>query len=230
MADLAEPFVSERGMHGWNYASDAVHHVEKHNCALGCTVPTRRSVREHGPGGDCHLLAALFFHDPIPEFTDGDYVTCHARRPPLLGAPKALSLTRPWDELILLGLKPIENRTWTTTHRGTLVIHAARSWDPTALEVAARNGVDPDVITALGTAKTAPTGYRGTVTLDDVCPGRDALTCTCGPWAFDDQHHWQVSHPMRLPTPIDGRGQLGLWTPPAEVLEQIAGAATEASA
>ena len=39
---------------------------------------------------------------------------------------KALSIQQPWAQLIVAGLKPIENRTWTTDYRGPLLIHAAQ--------------------------------------------------------------------------------------------------------
>jgi hypothetical protein len=40
---------------------------------------------------------------------------------------KALSVRQPWAWAILHGGKTVENRTWTTRHRGPLVIHAS-SW------------------------------------------------------------------------------------------------------
>jgi hypothetical protein len=78
----SEGFVAGRGMYGWHYAGDAVAHVERHNCAKGCAVPDPRDVAEHGPGGCCGLLAALFTQEPIPEFEGTDaHVVCHARQP-----------------------------------------------------------------------------------------------------------------------------------------------------
>lgn len=43
---------------------------------------------------------------------------------------KALTVCQPFAERIRLGLKPIENRTWSTSYRGQLAIHAgkSRSW------------------------------------------------------------------------------------------------------
>lgn len=38
---------------------------------------------------------------------------------------KVLSIRQPWATLICLGVKPIENRTWQTKHRGALAIHAS---------------------------------------------------------------------------------------------------------
>ncbi|NYT68747.1 ASCH domain-containing protein [Pusillimonas noertemannii] len=39
---------------------------------------------------------------------------------------KALSIRQPWAWLIVHGHKPIENRSWRTTYRGPLLIHAAQ--------------------------------------------------------------------------------------------------------
>jgi hypothetical protein len=44
-------------------------------------------------------------------------------------APIALSLKQPWAALVVLGYKTIEVRTWTTSYRGALLIHAARQPD-----------------------------------------------------------------------------------------------------
>jgi activating signal cointegrator 1 len=40
-----------------------------------------------------------------------------------------LSIRQPWVELILLGRKTIEVRTWTTNHRGKLWLHAGKVID-----------------------------------------------------------------------------------------------------
>ena len=42
---------------------------------------------------------------------------------------KALSLKQPWATLIVAGIKPIENRTWSSSYRGRLLIHASQNWD-----------------------------------------------------------------------------------------------------
>jgi hypothetical protein len=38
---------------------------------------------------------------------------------------KAISVKQPWAQLICLGIKPIENRTWATKFRGRTYIHAS---------------------------------------------------------------------------------------------------------
>ncbi len=39
---------------------------------------------------------------------------------------KALSLLQPWVTLVILGVKQIETRSWSTAYRGPLLIHASR--------------------------------------------------------------------------------------------------------
>ncbi len=41
---------------------------------------------------------------------------------------KALSLTQPWAELVAIGAKRIETRSWSTSYRGQLAIHAAKGF------------------------------------------------------------------------------------------------------
>src|SRR5262245_49067606 len=42
--------------------------------------------------------------------------------------PKALTLWQPWASLVVLGAKQFETRSWATSYRGRLVIHAGRRW------------------------------------------------------------------------------------------------------
>ena len=46
---------------------------------------------------------------------------------------KALSIQQPWVELILLGRKTIEVRSWSTVHRGSLWLHAGKKVVPEVL-------------------------------------------------------------------------------------------------
>lgn len=49
--------------------------------------------------------------------------------PHTIDTRRALSVQQPWAWLIIHGGKDIENRTWTTPHRGTLYIHAGKKVD-----------------------------------------------------------------------------------------------------
>lgn len=42
---------------------------------------------------------------------------------------KAISVNQPWAWLIVNGLKDIENRSWPTNYRGTVLIHAGKKFD-----------------------------------------------------------------------------------------------------
>lgn len=42
---------------------------------------------------------------------------------------KIISLWQPWSSLMALGAKRIETRSWGTSYRGPLVIHAAKAWN-----------------------------------------------------------------------------------------------------
>lgn len=48
---------------------------------------------------------------------------------------KMLSLTQPWASLVALGHKRVETRSWSTTYRGPLGIHAAKGYPRWAREV-----------------------------------------------------------------------------------------------
>ncbi len=41
---------------------------------------------------------------------------------------KAITLTQPWAQLVALGAKRIETRSWSTKYRGPLAIHAAKGF------------------------------------------------------------------------------------------------------
>ena len=42
---------------------------------------------------------------------------------------KAISIHAPWTELIMRGHKDVENRSWPTSYRGPLLIHATKKID-----------------------------------------------------------------------------------------------------
>lgn len=49
-----------RGDYGADHSSDLIEAVEDLNCSKGCTRSGSKAAREEfGPGGNCHVLAAL---------------------------------------------------------------------------------------------------------------------------------------------------------------------------
>jgi ASCH domain len=107
---------------------------------------------------------------------------------------KALTIRQPWASLIIAGEKDVENRTWRTSYRGPLVIHAG-------------SAVDREGMGQYGEWLEAyPQGVvLGTVDLVDIV--EDSMSW----WALDGQWHWLLAHskPRRRPRRVNGRQ--GLW-------------------
>ncbi len=127
---------------------------------------------------------------------------------------KALTVCQPYAHYLADGTKPCENRTWPTTHRGMLAIHAGKSLDWLLL-----GGKDP-LNMAFG-AVVAVVDLYACVPLRDV---PEALLKTHrehvnGPWC------WLVKDVRRLREPVPCQGRQGLWTLPveldAEILRQV---------
>ena len=47
---------------------------------------------------------------------------------------KIISIRQPWASLIVRGLKDIENRTWSTRYRGSVLIHASQTADKITID------------------------------------------------------------------------------------------------
>jgi hypothetical protein len=120
----------------------------------------------------------------------------------------ALSVRQPWAELILLGRKTIEVRTWETPFRGPLVLHASRKQDPMAFMLY------PELNSCVFGA------FVGTLCLVEIKP------FTHESWSRLRSAHlvpggmpgnafaWHVTDARRLATPIFGPGRLGLFPAP----------------
>ena len=112
---------------------------------------------------------------------------------------KTLSVRQPWAWLIVAGLKDIENRTWTTTYRGALLIHAAVTLDAmTEIERRFQVAIDHDAL-QFG-------GIIGRVELLDI------VSSSHSRW-FTGPYGWVLSQPQHLPF-RHVRGQLGLFEVP----------------
>lgn len=158
------------------------------------------------------------------------------------GRPPALTLWRPWSELVLTractitegtlvrtkALKPVENRGWQTTYRGPLVIHGGKRYDPDAVHLTRR--LFPDLagyIEQPDLTEQAPSGFLGVVDFFGICHGgvNPNHRCWCGGFAMPGQHHWLFQNPRRFPEPIPGNGAQGLFSHyPDAVVEAVAAA------
>jgi hypothetical protein len=110
---------------------------------------------------------------------------------------KALSIQQPWAHLIVAGLKPIENRTWTTAYRGPLLIHASQKMCIAVESIEAAFGIKID-------RRLLHFGcVIGRVDLVDVIEESDS------PW-FDGPYGFVLRNPRPI-KPRPWRGQLKLF-------------------
>lgn len=111
---------------------------------------------------------------------------------------KALTVKQPWAELIASGRKPLETRTWSTSYRGKLAIHAGKEVDPfgpPTPRLAAERGV---IVAIADLVDCRP------MTLAD----EDAACCAY----VEGKYVFVLDNVRRLPPPgIPAKGKLGLW-------------------
>jgi hypothetical protein len=124
---------------------------------------------------------------------------------------KVIVIRQPWAWLIVNGFKDIENRTWATRYRGTLLIQASAALpskrDLEQMRLFARKrGVDLPEEFETG-------GIVGMAQLHD-CVSRSRSK-----W-FEGPIGWVLSKPKRLAF-IPSKGQLGLFDPPRSVLNRL---------
>lgn len=132
---------------------------------------------------------------------------------------KAITVRQPWAWATAMGHKPIENRSWTTSYRGPLAIHAASRWDDAgaaSLQAIVRIMRQLRLPFPRTLAEDKPYSELGKVIavgeLTGICTaGQRGEPCGCGPWAQDGQAHWAVADVRRLAEPFPARGRLQLW-------------------
>lgn len=145
---------------------------------------------------------------------------------------KGLTLTQPWASLVACGAKQIETRSWSTSYRGPLVIHAAKNW-----KCEDRSLFDDEWFVAplscIGIYEPAhvPLGTIVAVCrLEDIEPTSVVRPRLLG-FSLDDEYEygdysdgrfaWHLKDVIALPEPIPWRGMLGLWDVPAELAAKL---------
>jgi hypothetical protein len=119
---------------------------------------------------------------------------------------KVLTVRQPWAWAILHAGKDIENRTWSTDYRGTLVIHAAAKLHRhTAMPPGVRGPERDELIFG---------AMLGMVDLVDV------VTHSESRW-FDGPYGWVMENPRALSDAFFCKGRLGLWTTDAQTRHKL---------
>lgn len=121
----------------------------------------------------------------------------------------ALTVRQPWAYAIVAGLKSVENRTWSTTVRGRVAIHAALSREDTTDVFPDGTPVDADAL-AYGS-------IIGTVEIVD-CVRASACKGDVwaeGPWCF------VLANPVLFAQPVACKGSLAFWRTPDAIAEAM---------
>lgn len=129
---------------------------------------------------------------------------------------KVLTLHQPWATLIALGIKQYETRDWATAYRGTVVIHAGKTFvpDERLRELLVNAGITKGEMLPLGAAVCVAdltAIYRTAELLPHLTPTEKK----CGNFA-PGRSAWRLENIRVLTPPIPARGQRGLqdWTLP----------------
>lgn len=146
---------------------------------------------------------------------------------------KALTLTQPWATLVAIGAKRIETRSWKTTYRGTLAIHAAVGTPKWARDVLVPNEPFRSTLANAG-IRIGPVKNLNWLPLGAivaVCELVDCMFVMRDHWIlstsgqklqvtkpeleFGDyspgRYAWLLQDVRALPRPIPAKGSLGLW-------------------
>jgi len=149
---------------------------------------------------------------------------------------KAMTLTQPWASLVALGEKRIETRSWSTTYRGPLAIHAAKGWPVEAAALCSTEPFRTALVAIDVPGRFVTEGKRGVSAPDlprsvivATCRLADCLMVEPTPEVrrifadhaaphdkeFGDytlgRYMWLLADVVALPEPIPARGALGLW-------------------
>lgn len=153
---------------------------------------------------------------------------------------KAITLTQPWASLVAIGAKRIETRSWSTSYRGSLAIHAGAGLGPVGgvrglraracrepfISALRAGGYDLDQVDVDALPRGAIVAvarlhsiYRITAGgVEGFRPQPPANEIAFGDYT-PGRYAWLFAEVRALPEPIPAKGALGLWewTPPEGV-------------
>ena len=127
---------------------------------------------------------------------------------------KTITIRPYWAWAIAYGLKRIENRSWQTSHRGSLAIHAGMGnalFDSEAIEEISE--IDPK---SLGTPEQINSIRGKIIAVCELVDIREYVTCQNDPWA-SGPFCWLLENVQLLDNPISAKGRLSLWDTDIEI-------------
>jgi hypothetical protein len=157
---------------------------------------------------------------------------------------KALSLTQPWATLVANGSKRIETRSWSTSYRGLIAIHASKGFPGYARECCYSRVFQGalrineggqfyvsdlikslplgSIIATANLVDCVTTNYPMSFSFDGT---RMRPLSNSPEFAFGDysanRFMWFLEGVRKLPAPVPCKGALSLWEVPQEILDQV---------
>ena len=123
---------------------------------------------------------------------------------------KTLSVRQPWANLIVHGLKDIENRTWRTNFRGRILIHA-----PKTIEKKITFYLTEKIFDMACCSDKFQLDILENMTTSAIIGSIEIVDCVKGhysSWADPDCWHWVLKDPILFDKPIlNVKGKLSLW-------------------
>lgn len=126
---------------------------------------------------------------------------------------KAITLWQPWASLVFSGWKNFETRSWATSYRGPLAIHAAARRPP-IIDLGDFTELLYDEFGSHWAIDLPLGAVIGTVTLTD-CQTVDAFDVDaperlCGDWT-PGRFAWRLEEQKLFAAPISAKGKQGFW-------------------
>lgn len=132
---------------------------------------------------------------------------------------RALTVHQPWAWAIIIGVKPVENRSRRFNYRGNLLIHAGQQ-EETHMVDQVLEMIAEETSTAVSLLRNAYRQQAARGAIIGAITVTDCVTAHPSRW-FTGPHALVLERPQRAYRPVPCRGQLGLWQPPADVLAAL---------
>ncbi len=139
---------------------------------------------------------------------------------------KTISIKQPWASLIIEGIKDIENRTWKTSFRGTVLVHASGKPIGKITDLLTQDQFDslnvnrfaPEWLQLLMAGRYTNSAILGTVDIVDCVINHPSIWAEKGTLIYDTNlqivpiYNWVLANPVKFNQPIlNVKGKLSLW-------------------
>lgn len=137
---------------------------------------------------------------------------------------KVITIKQPWADLIVNGIKDVENRTWQTTFRGRVLIHASMKSDISG-NVGVRQLLSEHQRADL-MKRNELVRYLCHKWVDGAIIGSveiyDVQTNVRSMWAEQGTYNWLLRNPVAFENPLCGiKGKLGIWEIEDELVKDL---------